>query len=173
MRVPLGWLREFVAVQVEPARLAEDLTAAGLAVDAIETAEPVASRTISRRGASALSAASIRNVMADLVEEGYLTQPHTSAGRVPTEKAFRVFAQDLAVRNPSAAALQLVQAALPGVNRDNRALALYIEPGMIAKWPFPKQVFLRINKTFNDDVCVMGYFNILSNTFYKFHSLFS
>ena len=36
MRVPLGWLREFVAVEVEPSRLADDLTAAGLAVDAIE-----------------------------------------------------------------------------------------------------------------------------------------
>jgi heat-inducible transcriptional repressor len=81
----------------------------------IESAEPVASRTISRRHSDALSAASIRNVMADLAEEGYLTQPHTSAGRVPTEKAFRIFAQDLTVRRPSAAEVQRVQEGFNGV----------------------------------------------------------
>jgi heat-inducible transcriptional repressor len=81
----------------------------------IETAEPVASRTIPRRRGEALSAASIRNVMADLVEEGYLTQPHTSAGRVPTDKAFRCFVQDLIVRQPSTAELQRLQAAFSGV----------------------------------------------------------
>jgi heat-inducible transcriptional repressor len=81
----------------------------------IETDEPVASRTISRRRSDALSAASIRNVMADLVEEGYLTQPHTSAGRIPTEKAYRFFVQELAVRRPSGAELQKLQAAFSGV----------------------------------------------------------
>src|SRR5690242_18629191 len=55
----------------------------------IETGEPVGSRTISKRRGDNLSAASIRNVMQDLAEEGYLSQPHTSAGRMPTEKAFR------------------------------------------------------------------------------------
>jgi heat-inducible transcriptional repressor len=64
----------------------------------IETGEPVASRSISRLRNSALSPASIRNVMADLVEEGYLEQPHTSAGRVPTEKAFRFYAESLRLR---------------------------------------------------------------------------
>ena len=62
----------------------------------IETGEPVASRTISRQRRDGLSAASIRNVMADLYEEGYLSQPHTSAGRIPTEKAFRSYVQSLA-----------------------------------------------------------------------------
>ena len=61
----------------------------------IDTGAPVASRTISRRRRDALSPASIRNVMADLCEEGYLSQPHTSAGRVPTEKAFRSYVQTL------------------------------------------------------------------------------
>jgi len=56
----------------------------------VETGEPVGSRTLSKRGI-ALSAASIRNVLADLEEMGYLHQPHTSAGRVPTDKAFRLF----------------------------------------------------------------------------------
>src|SRR5208283_63397 len=57
----------------------------------IETGEPVGSRTISKHRNSALSPASIRNVMADLADEGYLAQPHTSAGRVPTEKTFRAY----------------------------------------------------------------------------------
>jgi heat-inducible transcriptional repressor len=61
----------------------------------IETGEPVASRTLSRRRAELLSAASIRNVMGDLADEGYLSQPHTSAGRVPTEKAFRHYVASL------------------------------------------------------------------------------
>jgi heat-inducible transcriptional repressor len=56
----------------------------------------VASRTVSRARSDGLSAASIRNAMADLCEEGYLAQPHTSAGRIPTEKAFRSYAQSLA-----------------------------------------------------------------------------
>ena len=64
----------------------------------IATGEPVASRSIARRRRDGLSAASIRNVMVDLDEEGYLTQPHTSAGRVPTEKAFRSYVQSLGIR---------------------------------------------------------------------------
>lgn len=64
----------------------------------IETGEPVASRMISRRRKDALSPASIRNVMADLSDGGYLAQPHTSAGRVPTLRAFYVYVQSLAER---------------------------------------------------------------------------
>ena len=58
----------------------------------IDTGEPVGSRTLSRLRHLALSPATIRNVMADLADEGYLAQPHTSAGRVPTDRAFRDFA---------------------------------------------------------------------------------
>ncbi len=61
----------------------------------IETGEPVGSRTISKRRHSELSPASIRNVMSDLADEGFLSQPHTSAGRIPTEKAFRFFVRSL------------------------------------------------------------------------------
>jgi len=68
----------------------------------IETGEPVGSRTLSRLPESTLSPASIRNVMADLADEGYLSQPHTSAGRIPTEKAFRVFASSLTFNRMSA-----------------------------------------------------------------------
>ncbi len=61
----------------------------------IETGEPVGSRSISKTRNNELSAASIRNVMADLADDGYLSQPHTSAGRVPTEKAFRFYVRSL------------------------------------------------------------------------------
>jgi heat-inducible transcriptional repressor len=57
----------------------------------IATGEPVGSRTLAKKYGFDLSAATIRNVLADLEEAGYLAQPHTSAGRVPTEAAFRIF----------------------------------------------------------------------------------
>jgi heat-inducible transcriptional repressor len=61
----------------------------------IESGEPVGSRVLSKRRSDTLSPASIRNVMADLADEGYLSQPHTSAGRIPTEKAFRFYVRSL------------------------------------------------------------------------------
>jgi len=57
----------------------------------VETAEPAGSRTLSRRYNFGVSAATIRNTMADLEDEGYLSHPHTSAGRVPTDLAYRFF----------------------------------------------------------------------------------
>ncbi len=77
----------------------------------IETGEPVASRTIARRRRDSLSAASVRNAMADLADEGYLSQPHTSAGRVPTDKAFQLYVRSLgAQRIPQGEAERLRQA---------------------------------------------------------------
>ncbi|NNG03599.1 MAG: heat-inducible transcriptional repressor HrcA [Inquilinus sp.] len=65
-------------------------------VDAyVQTGEPVGSRTISRRLGLELSAATIRNVMADLEEAGLLFAPHTSAGRLPTEAGLRLFVHGL------------------------------------------------------------------------------
>ncbi len=61
----------------------------------IDSAEPVGSRMISRRSDLDLSPASIRNVMADLEELGYLKQPHTSAGRVPTDQGYRYWVDSL------------------------------------------------------------------------------
>lgn len=66
--------------------------------DYIETAQPVGSRTISKQMAQALSPATIRNIMADLEEAGYLCQPHTSAGRVPTGAGFRYYVNYLLAR---------------------------------------------------------------------------
>jgi len=62
----------------------------------IETGEPVSSRAISKLSEETLSTATIRNVMADLEDGGFLYQPHTSAGRVPTAAAYRFFAQEIA-----------------------------------------------------------------------------
>src|ERR1700726_3216706 len=64
----------------------------------IESGEPVSSRAISKSFEETLSTATIRNIMADLEEGGFLYQPHTSAGRVPTAAAYRFFAQEIATQ---------------------------------------------------------------------------
>ena len=61
----------------------------------VETAEPAGSRTISRRFGLGVSPATIRNTMSDLEEKGFLFHPHTSAGRVPTDLAYRVYVDSL------------------------------------------------------------------------------
>jgi heat-inducible transcriptional repressor len=57
----------------------------------VDTAEPAGSRTLSKRPELAVSAATIRNTMSDLEAKGYLYHPHTSAGRIPTDEAYRFF----------------------------------------------------------------------------------
>lgn len=66
--------------------------------DYVRSAEPVGSRTIARRYALGYSPATIRNDMADLKELGYLDQPHTSAGRVPSDKGYRFYVDRLMAR---------------------------------------------------------------------------
>ena len=66
--------------------------------DYILTATPVGSRTIAKRSDIGLSPATIRNEMADLEELGYLEQPHTSAGRVPSDKAYRLYVNSIMQR---------------------------------------------------------------------------
>jgi heat-inducible transcriptional repressor len=61
----------------------------------VETAEPAGSRTLSRRFGLGVSPATIRNTMSDLEEKGYLFHPHTSAGRIPTNKAYRLYVDSL------------------------------------------------------------------------------
>jgi heat-inducible transcriptional repressor len=63
--------------------------------DYIDTAEPIGSRTIARKHELGLSSATIRNEMADLEEMGYLAQPHTSAGRIPSDKGYRLYVDKL------------------------------------------------------------------------------
>ncbi len=61
----------------------------------LETGEPVGSRTISKASDLNLSSATIRNEMADLEEHGYILQPHTSSGRIPTDKGYRFYVDNL------------------------------------------------------------------------------
>lgn len=63
--------------------------------DYIDTAEPIGSRTIARKHELGLSSATIRNEMADLEEMGFLAQPHTSSGRVPSDKGYRIYVDQL------------------------------------------------------------------------------
>lgn len=63
--------------------------------DYIVTAEPIGSRTVARRHDLGISPATIRNEMADLEELGYLQQPHTSAGRIPSDKGYRYYVDEL------------------------------------------------------------------------------
>ena len=69
----------------------------------VETAQPAGSRTISRRSGIGVSPATVRNTMADLEEKGFLFHTHTSAGRIPTDKAYRVYVDDLMRVEPPAA----------------------------------------------------------------------
>jgi heat-inducible transcriptional repressor len=82
----------------------------------IETGEPVGSRTLSKLREHPLSPASIRNVMADLADEGYLSQPHTSAGRVPTEKAYRLYVRVIAAGRMPAADTDRVSCQFTGLD---------------------------------------------------------
>jgi heat-inducible transcriptional repressor len=61
----------------------------------VDTAEPAGSRTIAKRFPLGISAATIRNTMSDLEDRGYLYHPHTSAGRIPTDLAYRVYVDDI------------------------------------------------------------------------------
>ena len=67
--------------------------------DYILTASPVGSRTIAKSTDIGLSSATIRNEMSDLEEMGFLEQPHTSAGRIPSDKAYRLYVDSIMRRS--------------------------------------------------------------------------
>jgi heat-inducible transcriptional repressor len=98
----------------------------------IASGEPVGSRTLSRANKDGLSAATIRNVMADLADAGYLEQPHTSAGRVPTAQAYRYYVEQISgTAHLSRADQGLIEKSLGGVSdpqefmeRTSRVLSL-------------------------------------------------
>ncbi|MEW6307530.1 MAG: heat-inducible transcriptional repressor HrcA [Bacillota bacterium] len=83
--------------------------------DYIATAEPVGSRTIARKYNLGVSSATIRNEMSDLEELGYIEQPHTSAGRVPSDKGYRLYVDTL-IDHPS-----LDEARAAWIRREYRA----------------------------------------------------
>ena len=83
--------------------------------DYVATSDPVGSKALSERHSLGVSTATIRNDMATLEDEGYITQPHTSAGRVPTDSGYRLFVDRLATVKPlSAAERRAIQVFLDG-----------------------------------------------------------
>jgi len=103
----------------------------------IETGEPVASQALVRRGGFGLSSATIRNILVQLEELGYLRQPHTSAGRVPTDLGYRSYVDQLLrrLRTPRSAALAEAQvleqiASLPDADAES---VLSTIPHMLAQ----------------------------------------
>jgi heat-inducible transcriptional repressor len=78
----------------------------------VATGKPVGSRKLARRSREHLSAATVRNIMADLEEMGYLSQPHASAGRVPTDKAYRLYVDSMLERK------ELSPKVREGIDRD-------------------------------------------------------
>lgn len=87
--------------------------------DYVETAEPVGSRAVVRKHAMKISAATVRNEMADLEEMGYLEQPHTSAGRIPSEKGFRYYVDWMMEKElPGDEEVEMLNQAISG-NRDD------------------------------------------------------
>ena len=120
----------------------------------IETGEPVGSRTVAKRCSLNLSPATIRNVMADLEEMGYLFQPHVSAGRIPTEKGLRFFI-DVLLEPEELSPLQRAQIERlyeePGgdlaalMKRACRLVAAFSHyPGLVMLPPLRETVFKRI-----------------------------
>jgi heat-inducible transcriptional repressor len=83
----------------------------------IDTAEPVGSRALSKRHFPTLSPATLRNVMSDLEEMGYLVQPHTSAGRVPTDKAYRFYVDSFPPPQVSAPRRETLPARRSGIDQ--------------------------------------------------------
>lgn len=70
-----------------------------LVYEYIQSGEPVGSRTLSKKYLTDHSAATVRNEMADLEEEGFLTKPHSSAGRIPSPRAYRLYVDSILSRN--------------------------------------------------------------------------
>src|SRR5262245_43726553 len=82
--------------------------------DYVHTEEPVGSKALVDRHHLGVSSATVRNDMAALEDEGYIAQPHTSAGRIPTDKGYRLFVDRLTTIKPMTAA-------------ERRAIAVFLE----------------------------------------------
>jgi len=111
--------------------------------DYVATREPVGSKALVDRHPLGVSSATVRNDMAVLEEEGYIVQPHTSAGRIPTDKGYRVFVDRLATIKPlSAAERRAISTFLEGavdldeiVTRSVRLLAQLTRQIAVVQYP--------------------------------------
>ena len=122
----------------------------------IITGEPIGSRNLSRGNSEGLSPASIRNVMSDLTDAGYLEQPHTSAGRVPTAEAYRYYVTQIAnrTRNLSDVDQGVIDQSLRGagdlqqfMERTSHVLSLISQKVGVAVAGGPKEVLEHIHFT--------------------------
>jgi heat-inducible transcriptional repressor len=122
----------------------------------IITGEPVGSRGLSRANSEGLSPASIRNVMSDLTDSGYLEQPHTSAGRVPTAEAYRYYVTQVANRSRTISDIDqgVIDNSLSGVRdlqgfmeRTSHVLSLISQRVGVAVAGGPKEVLEHIHFT--------------------------
>ena len=127
----------------------------------IATGEPVGSRRLSRSYGINLSPATIRNVLADLEELGFVVQPHTSAGRIPTVQGFRIFVEALVrMREVSpedrSAVLQRLQNLAPGTDIQREAgqlLSTLTGAAAVVTAPKPEEELLLLTVL---DVCHAG-----------------
>ena len=111
--------------------------------DYVATQEPVGSKALVERHGLGVSPATVRNDMAALEEEGFITQPHTSAGRVPTDKGYRLFVDRLTTLKPmSAAEKRAIATLLDGavdlddvVQRSVRLLAQLTRQVAVVQYP--------------------------------------
>lgn len=111
--------------------------------DYVATEEPVGSKALVERHGLGVSPATVRNDMAALEDEGYITQPHTSAGRVPTDKGYRLFVDRLSTIKPmSAAEKRAIATILDGaidlddvVQRSVRLLAQLTRQVAVVQYP--------------------------------------
>ena len=111
--------------------------------DFVSTNEPVGSKALAERHRLGVSPATVRNDMAALEEEGYITHPHTSAGRIPTDKGYRLFVDRLSTVKPlSAAERRAIQSFLEGavdlddvVRRSVRLLAQLTRQVAVVQYP--------------------------------------
>lgn len=111
--------------------------------DFVSTREPVGSKTIVERHRLGVSAATVRNDMAQLEEEGYITHPHTSAGRIPTDKGYRLFVDRLSTLKPlSTAERKAIEKFLSGavdlddiLRRSVRLLAQVTQQAAVVSYP--------------------------------------
>ncbi|MEP9385109.1 heat-inducible transcriptional repressor HrcA [Nocardioides sp. KR10-350] len=111
--------------------------------DYVRTEEPVGSKALVERHGLGVSPATVRNDMAALEDEGYITQPHTSAGRVPTDKGYRLFVDRLTTVKPmSAAEKRAIASFLDGavdlddvVTRSTRLLSQLTRQVAVVQYP--------------------------------------
>jgi heat-inducible transcriptional repressor len=115
-----------MANEISDERLAEraQLLLKALVENYIRDGQPVGSRTLSRESGLNLSSATIRNVMADLEDLGFVASPHTSAGRVPTDKGYRFFVDTLLkLKPPDGAEIEGMQRLLELQEQSGRSIA--------------------------------------------------